>query len=50
MLALELGCIDDANKGIVASKGPTTWGFRTRETKSQEGPPCSSVVGDGKVK
>jgi hypothetical protein len=24
MLALELGCIDDANKGIVASKGPTT--------------------------
>lgn len=48
MLALELGCTNDGNKRIVASKGVTTWRFRTRETKSQEGPPCSNVVADGK--
>lgn len=27
MLALELGCTD-GNKGIVASKGAMTWGFK----------------------
>ncbi len=48
MLALELGCTDDGNKGIATSKGVTTWGFRTIETKSQEGQPCSNVVANGK--
>lgn len=47
MLALKLGCTNDGNKRIATSKGATTWGFKTRETKSQERPPCSNVVGNG---
>ncbi len=48
MVPLELGCINDGNKGIVASKGATIRGFKIGETKARKGPPSSRIVGDGK--
>lgn len=48
MLPFELGCIDDGNKHIVASKGAVVWRFRTRETEGREGPLGSNIVGANK--
>jgi len=48
MLPLELSCIDDGNKGIVASKDATTWRFQTKEIKTWKGPPSFSAIGNDK--
>jgi hypothetical protein len=48
MSPLRLGCIDDGNKGTIASKDATTWKFRIKKIKTWKGPLGSNVIRNSK--